>query len=173
MVTVIVVILALFAALLIYAVSRPNNFRIHRTASIAAPAGKIYLLIVDFHAWSAWSPYERLDPNMRKTYEGPTSGKGAIYKWDGDSKAGAGRMEITEASEPRQVTIRLDFSKPFVAHNIAEFTLEPAGAATTVTWAMSGRNPFMMKLMGVFISMDKMIGKDFEAGLANLKAATE
>jgi hypothetical protein len=172
MVTVIVVILALIAALLVHAATRPDKFRVYRTASINAPAGKIYPLIADFHAWTAWSPYEKLDPNMRKTYEGPVSGKGAIYKWEGD-KAGAGRMEITDTAEPNRVTIQLDFSKPFIAHNIAEFTLEPAGEATTVTWAMSGRHQFMMKVMGLFFSMDKLVGKDFESGLANLTTATE
>jgi hypothetical protein len=169
----IVVVLALVAILLVSAATRPDNFRIYRATSIKAPAGKIYPLIADFHAWTAWSPYEKLDPNMRKTYEGPASGKGAIYKWDGDGKAGAGRMEVTDATEPGRVTIQLDFSRPFVAHNVAEFSLEPAGEATTVTWSMSGRNPFMMKLMGLFFSMDKMVGKDFEAGLASLKAASE
>lgn len=172
MVAVIVVILALIAALLVYAATRTDNFRVYRTASIKAPAGKIYQLIADLHAWTAWSPYEKLDPNMRKTYEGPVSGKGAIYRWEGD-KAGAGRMEIIDTAEPNRVTIQLDFSKPFVAHNIAEFTLEPTGTVTTVTWAMSGRHQFMMKLMGLFFSMDKLVGKDFESGLASLKTATE
>jgi hypothetical protein len=171
-VTIAAIVLLLIVGLLAYAAAQPDAFRIARSAAIRAPAGTIFPLIDDFHAWTAWSPYEKLDPDMRKTYEGAPSGKGAIYAWEG-KKAGAGRMEITEDATPNRVTIKLDFSKPFVAHNIAEFTLEPSGDATTVTWAMTGRRPFMMKVMGVFMNMDTMIGKDFEAGLASLKAATE
>ena len=171
-ITIVTVILVLIVGLLAYAATRPGAFRVYRSAAIKAPADKIYPLIDDFHAWTAWSPYEKLDPDMRKTYEGAANGKGAIYSWEG-KKAGAGRMEIADTAAPNRVTIKLDFSKPFVAHNIAEFTLEPAGEATTVTWAMSGQTPFMMKVMGLFMSMDKIVGKDFEAGLASLKASTE
>lgn len=170
--TIVAVILVLVVGLLAYAAAQPAAFRIARSAAIKAPADKIYPLIADFHAWTAWSPYEKLDPEMRKTYEGALSGKGAVYRWEG-KKAGAGQMEITDAVTPSRVTIKLDFSKPFVAHNIAGFTLEPMGDTTTVTWAMTGRRPFMMKVMGIFMNMDKLVGKDFEAGLATLKAATE
>lgn len=170
--TIVAVILVLVVGLLAYAAAQPAAFRIARSAAIKAPADKIYPLIADFHVWTAWSPYEKLDPEMRKTYEGALSGKGAVYRWEG-KKAGAGQMEITDAVTPSRVTIKLDFSKPFVAHNIAEFTLEPMGDTTTVTWAMTGRRPFMMKVMGIFMNMDKLVGKDFEAGLATLKAATE
>jgi hypothetical protein len=170
--TIIAVILVLIVGLLAYAAAQPAAFRIARLAAIKAPADKIYPLIDDFHAWTGWSPYEKLDPEMRKIYEGAASGKGAIYRWEG-KKAGAGRMEITDTAAPNRVTIKLDFSKPFVAHNIAEFILEPTSDATTVTWAMTGRRPFMMKVMGIFLNMDKLVGKDFEAGLASLKAATE
>jgi hypothetical protein len=170
--TIVAVILVLILGLLAFAAMQPSAFRIARSAAIGAPADKIYPLIDGFHAWTAWSPYEKLDADMRKTYEGAPNGKGAIYAWEG-KKAGSGRMEITDTVAPNRVTIKLDFSKPFVAHNIAEFTLEPAGDATTVTWAMTGRRPFMMKVMGIFMNMDKLVGKDFEAGLASLKAATE
>ena len=173
MITIIVaVILLALLALLLFAATRPGAFRVFRTASIKAPAGRIYPLIEDFHAWGAWSPYEKLDPEMRKTFEGSPRGKGAVYKWEG-AKAGAGRMEITDTEAPERVTIRLDFSKPFVAHNIAEFTLEPAGDSTNVTWAMTGRTPFMMKVMGLFFSMDRLVGKDFESGLQSLKTQAE
>ncbi len=170
--TIVAVILALVVGLLAYAAAQPAAFRIARAATIKAPADKIYPLIADFQAWTAWSPYEKLDPEMRKTYEGAPSGQGAVYRWEG-KKAGTGRMEITDTAAPNRVTIKLDFSKPFVAHNIAEFTLEAVGETTTVAWAMTGHRPFMMKVMGIFMNMDKLVGKDFEAGLASLKAATE
>jgi uncharacterized protein YndB with AHSA1/START domain len=163
----------LIAGVLGYAATKPDSFRVERTASIDAPAGKIFPLIDDFHAWSAWSPYEKRDPAMKRTYSGREAGEGAVYEWDGNGDVGKGRMEITKASPPSKVVIKLDFEKPFEGHNTAEFTIEPKGAGTTVAWAMSGRAPFISKLMQVFIDFDKMIGKDFEAGLANLKAAAE
>jgi carbon monoxide dehydrogenase subunit G len=114
-----------------------------------------------------------MDPEMKRTYSGVASGKGAVYAWQGNSKVGEGRMEISDTSPPSKVTIKLDFVKPFEAHNIAEFTLEPKGDSTSVTWTMHGPSPYMAKVMGVFVSMDKMIGKDFETGLANLKTVAE
>jgi hypothetical protein len=160
------------AAILVVAVLKPDAFRIERSASMQAPPEKIHPHINDFHAWAAWSPWEKLDPNLKRTFNGPKSGKGAIYEWEGNKKVGQGRMEITDAS-PSQITIKLDFIKPFSANNTAEFTLAPEGAGTKVNWAMIGRQPFMFKVMSVFMSMDKMVGKDFEAGLANLKAIAE
>jgi hypothetical protein len=114
-----------------------------------------------------------MDPSMKRTFNGPANGKGSVYEWEGNSKVGQGRMEITDASAPSQVTIKLDFIKPFEGHNVAEFVLEPKGDSTNVTWTMRGPSPYIAKLMSVFFSMDSMIGKDFEAGLANLKAAAE
>ncbi|RQO46162.1 polyketide cyclase [Variovorax sp. KBW07] len=166
-------VLALIALLLIYAATRPDTFRVERTARIAAPAEKIYPLIDDFHRWSAWSPYEKLEPDMKRTFGGAPAGKGATYDWEGKDKAGAGRMEITESTPSSKVAIKLDFIKPFEGHNTAEFTLQPQGDATQVTWAMYGPSPYVAKLMGIFFNMDTMIGKDFEVGLANLKTATE
>lgn len=125
------------------------------------------------YRWTAWSPYEGLDPDLKRIYGGAPSGIGATYAWEGNNKAGAGSMEIMEAAVPSKVTIRLEFTKPFVARNTAEFTLVPDGAATTVTWAMLGSRPLMMKVMGLFFSMDKMIGKDFETGLAALRTVAE
>ena len=168
-----IIIGLLLAGLLIFAATRPDAFRVQRQVSIKAPPEKIFPLINDFHQWGAWSPYEKLDPTMKRTYSGAGLGKGAVYAWDGSGKAGAGRMEIQESSPSSRVAIQLDFTKPFEARNTAEFTLQHQGDATTVTWAMYGPSPYIAKLMGVFFSMDTMIGKDFEAGLANLKSTSE
>ena len=163
----------LVAAILLLAATRPGRFRVERTTSIKAPPEKIFPLINEFRRWSSWSPYEKLDPAMKRAYSGATDGKGAVYEWDSQGNAGAGRMEITEVSQPSKVTINLDFLRPFTAHNIAEFTLDSQGDSTNVTWAMHFPNPYIAKLMSLFISMDRMVGKDFEVGLANLKAITE
>lgn len=171
--TIAIAVIAVLAAILIYASTRPDNFRVQRSTSIKAPPEKIFPLIADFHNWASWSPWEKLDPAMQKTLSGAASGQGAIYEWEGNSDVGKGRMEIKDASAPSKVTIKLDFLKPFEAHNIAEFTLEPKGDTTGVTWVMTGSSPYVMKLMGIFVSMDSMVGKDFETGLANLKAVAE
>lgn len=168
-----IVVAVLLIGILIFAATRPDTFRIQRAASIKAPAERIFALINDLHDWNAWSPYEKKDPAMQRTYGGAANGKGAVYEWEGDKNVGQGRMEITDTSPPSKVTIKLDFVKPFEAHNIVEFTLQPQGDATHVTWAMRGPSPYISKLMGLFFSMDNMIGKDFEAGLANLKAVAE
>ncbi len=168
-----IVLLVVIVGILVFASTKPDTFTVQRTATINAPAAKIYPLIADFHNWSAWSPWEHLDPNMQKIYGGPPSGTGATYAWEGNSKAGKGAMEITSASVPSQVTIKLDFLKPFKTSNNTVFTLEPQGDATTVTWVMTGPSPFLSKLMQVFTTMDKMIGGDFDRGLANLKAVAE
>ena len=161
------------AGVLGYAATRPDTFRVERTATVKAPPDKIYPLIQDFHAWSGWSPWERVDPGMRRTYGGAPSGVGAEYAWDGDKNVGKGRMEIAEASPPSKVTLKLDFERPLEAHNIVNFTMEPKGDATSVTWAMHGSVPFLAKIVHVFLDMDRMVGQDFEAGLANLKALAE
>ena len=171
--TIAIAVVILFAALLGFAATRPDTFRVQRAKSIEAPPEEIFALIHDFHQWGSWSPYEKLDPAMKRTYSGATRGNGAVYAWDGNGKAGAGRMEITDTSPPSQVTIKLDFIKPFKNHNIAEFTLESKGAFTNVTWAMHGPNPYIAKVMHLIFNMDRLIGKDFETGLANLKTAAE
>jgi hypothetical protein len=168
-----IIVVVLLAALLAFAATRPDVLRVQRAASIKAPPETIFPLIADFHSWTSWSPWEKKDPELKRTYSGAASGKGAVYAWEGNRNVGSGRMEITEASSPAKVTIQLDFIKPFEAHNIAEFTLQPAGGATNVTWSMHGPSPFITKVMGVFLNMDKLIGKDFEAGLANLKSVAE
>jgi len=165
------VIVAIPAAVAAYAATKPDTFRVERSTTIQAPPEAIAAHITDFHRWEAWSPYEKLDPAMKKSYSGAEQGPGAIYAWEG-SKAGTGRMEIRDASSGL-VRIQLDFSKPFEAHNTAEFTLQPEGDGTRVTWAMHGPNPFMSKVIGVFMDMDELLGKDFASGLANLKAVAE
>jgi uncharacterized protein YndB with AHSA1/START domain len=151
----------------------PDTFRVERMAAIYAPANQIFDLISDFRHWASWSPFEKLDPAMKKTFSGAASGVGAVYNWEGNGKAGAGRMEIVEAVLPSKIAIKLDFLKPFEGHNTAEFTLDAHGGSTDVTWAMYGPQNFMFKVFSMFFSMDKMMGKDFSAGLANLKAIAE
>ena len=163
----------LVVGLLLFAATKPDDFRVERTASIEAPPEAIYPLISDFHNWGRWSPWEKLDPQMAKTHSGAPAGVGAVYEWKGNDQVGEGRMEILEAAPPSAVTIRLDFLSPFEARNTTRFLLEPNGQATTVTWVMEGPQPYLSKLMSVFMDMDEMIGKDFEAGLANLRKATE
>jgi uncharacterized protein YndB with AHSA1/START domain len=167
------VVVVLVAGILVYAATKPDSFRVQRTASIKAPPDKIFLLINDLKAWAAWSPYEKKDPAMKRSFGAVTSGKGATYDWQGDRNVGQGHMEIVEASPPSRVLIKLDFIKPFEAHNNAEFTLEPKGDNTLVTWAIYGPSAYVTKVMGVFFNMDTMIGRDFEAGLADLKEAAE
>jgi uncharacterized protein YndB with AHSA1/START domain len=167
------VVVLLIVVLLAYAATMPDTFLVQRSASINAPPEKVFALIQDFHHWPSWSPWEKKDPAMKKTHSGAAQGKGASYAWDGNSEVGQGRMEITEAVSPSKVVIKLDFLKPFEGHNIAEFTLDAKGAATTVTWAMHGPNPYIAKVMQIFCSMDSMVGKDFEAGLSNLKTLAE
>ena len=168
-----VVLAVIVAGVLIYAATRPDSFTVKRTASIKAPPDRLFALISDFHGWGAWSPYEKKDPDMKRTFSGANQGKGAIYEWDGNKNVGTGRMEIIEAPAPRQIVIKLDFLKPFEGHNTAEFTMDPQGDNTTVTWAMYGPSSFIFKVMGLFMNMDKMIGDDFAVGLANLKAVAE
>jgi hypothetical protein len=169
---ILVALTVVIAGILTLAATRPDSFRVERSAQISAPPEKILSLVNDFHQWSAWSPYEKLDPAMKRTFAGAAAGKGAVYEWEGNSKAGQGRMQIITAA-PTQTAIQLDFIKPFRAHNIAAFTVQPLGDAARVTWSMEGPSPFIAKVLGLFVNMDRMIGGDFETGLANLKAAAE
>ena len=169
-----IAIFGLIAAVLSLASRKPKELRVRRSTRINAPADRIFANIIDFHRWEAWSPWEKLDPAMKKTHSGPPSGKGAVYEWVGNSKVGQGRMEITDATAPSRVAIALHFIKPFEARNTTEFALVPAGSnATDVTWSMVGPSPFITKVMGVFMDMDKMICKDFEKGLSSLKDVAE
>ncbi len=169
---IVIVLVALIAVLLIYAASRPDSFRLERSTLIKAHPDRVFDLINDFHQWGVWSPWEKIDADLKRTYGGPDSGVGAAYSWQG-AKTGMGRMEIVASSPPSLIRIRLDFLKPFEAHNTAEFSLQAEGDATKVTWAMYGPSPYISKLMGIFLSMDQMVGKDFESGLRQMKAAAE
>ncbi len=168
--TLVVIVVVGAAAVLVAASRQPDEFRVVRSATVKAPREKVFAIIEDFARWPDWSPWEKLDPAMKRERSGAARGKGAVYAWDG-AKVGAGRMEILEADAPAKVLIKLDFLKPFEAHNTAEFDLAAEGPDTRVTWAMSGRNTFIAKVMHVFMDMDKMIGGDFEKGLANMQAA--
>ena len=170
---IVAVLVLAVAAVLIYAAFKPDTLTVQRSASIKAAPDKIFALINDFDQWAAWSPYEKKDPAMKRTRSGAPKGKGAVYAWEGNKDVGKGRMEIAETQPPAKVTINLDFEKPFEGHNTVVFTIEPKGDLTNVTWAMSGRSAYIAKVIGIFISMDKMIGDDFEAGLASMKAVAE
>jgi hypothetical protein len=170
--SIVIVVLALLAALLLYAATKPDTFRVQRSVSINAPAEKIFPFIIDFRNWVDWSPWEKMEPELKRSFDGAASGQGSVYEWEGQ-KVGKGRMEIAKISPPTNILINLDFLKPFEAHNIAEFILEPNGNSTTVTWAMYGPNPYIAKVIHIFFSMDSMVGKQFETGLANLRTIAE
>lgn len=170
---ILIAVVVLIVAVLVYAATRPDTFRVERSAIIKAPPERIFARIDNLRSWSDWSPYEKKDPAMRRAFGDATSGKGASYTWEGNSEVGMGRMEITESVPPSRVSIKLEFVKPFEARNTVDFTLQPKGETTNVTWAIYGPSPYISKLIGVFCSMDSMIGKDFEAGLADLKAVVE
>ena len=172
--TIAIVVVVLLAGILAYAATKPDVFRVQRATSIKAPPEKIFPFLNDLHKFGAWSPWEKKDPAMKRTFAGSESGKGAVYEWDGDKNVGQGRMEIMDTTPPSKVAIKLDFARPFEAHNIVEFTLTPKGGdSTDVTWAMQGPVPYVAKIMHVFVDMDSMVGKDFEAGLATLKSVAE
>jgi hypothetical protein len=168
-----IIIVALIVALLLYAATRPDTFRVERSLSIKVPAEKIFPLINDFREWEPWSPWEKADPALKRSYSGAASGEGAVYEWSGNKNIGQGRLEIVESLPPSKVKLKIDFIEPFEAHNMIEFTLVPQGDSTRVTQAMYGPSPFTSRLMGIFCSMDKMVGQKYEEGLANLKALSE
>ena len=167
------IIAVLIAGVLVLAATKPDTFRVQRAASIKAPPEKVFAILNDFQKWGAWSPWEKKDPAMKRTFGATTSGKGAKYAWEGNKDVGKGSMEIAESSPSSRLTIKLDFIEPFEGHNIVDFTLEPKGDSTTVSWNIHGPMPFVSKVISVFCSMDSMIGKDFETGLASLKAVAE
>ena len=168
-----VVVAVLLAGVAIFAASKPDTFSVQRSTTIQAPPEKVFPHIVDLKAWAAWSPWEKKDPAMKRTFGATTAGKGAVYEWSGDKNVGKGRMEITDAAAPAKIVIRLDFLEPFEARNTAEFTFAGGSGGTTVTWAMHGPATFLSKVMDVVFNMDRMVGADFEAGLASLKALAE
>lgn len=168
-----VIILLIVAAVLVLAGTRPDRFTVERSATIQASPERIFPIINDLHRWPSWSPYEKKDPNMQRSYEGPAAGVGATYGWNGNKDVGSGRMEISQSTPSSRVEMKLDFFAPFKASHTAEFRLDSRGAATQVTWALHGESNFTSKLMGLVFNMDKMIGKDFEEGLGNLRTLVE
>jgi uncharacterized protein YndB with AHSA1/START domain len=168
-----IAVLLLIAVVCGIAAFKPDSFRVQRETDIKAPPEKVFALLNDFRQWGAWSPWDKLDPAMKRTYSGPASGQGARYAWVGNGQAGEGEMAITSSLPPSRVAIDLSFVKPMETRNQVEFTLERRGDAVHVTWAMQGPMPFVSKVLSVFVSMDKMVGGDFEQGLANLKAVAE
>jgi len=162
----------LIAVVVIFAATRADAFHVERIVDIKSAPENIFPLINDFHQWDAWTPYNK-DPAMQKTFSGNTSGAGAIYAWQGNKQVGKGSIEITATTPPTRVALDLHMMEPFEAHNKVVFTLNAAGDTTSVTWGMDGRQNFLLKIMGLFFSMDKMVGKDFEVGLLRLKAAVE
>jgi hypothetical protein len=150
-----------------------DTYTVERSATMDSPPQAVYGQIADFRKWTGWSPWEEVDPQLRREYSGAESGAGAVYAWSGNRKAGQGRMEIVDATEPSKVQIDLVFEKPWKARSDTVFAIEPTGSGSRVTWTMTGKKTFMTKVMGIFTSMDKMVGPDFEKGLARLKAVTE
>ncbi|MFO0722610.1 MAG: SRPBCC family protein [Myxococcota bacterium] len=170
---VLLVLVALAVAFVGLVATRPAEFKIERSASMNAPAEVVFAQLNDFHKWEAWSPWAKLDPQMKTTYSGAAVGTGAIYEWTGNDKVGTGRMTITDVKPNQEVTIKLEFLKPFEATNTTTFALMPSGESTKVTWTMSGHNNFMAKAMHMVMDMEKMVGPDFEKGLGQMKVASE
>jgi len=166
------ILIALVLIAVIFAIvvaMQPAEFRITRSASIPASPAAVFAQVNDLHLWTAWSPWEKMDPALKRTYEGAAAGTGASYGWSGNNQVGEGRMTITESRPNDLIRMKLEFLKPFKATNTTEFTFKPEGNQTVVTWSMSGRNNFMCKAVGLFMNCDKMVGGQFEQGLANLK----
>ncbi len=170
------VLLILIVGLLLvlgYAATRPDSFRIERSITVNAPPEKVFALINDFQKWPLWSPWEKKDPALKRSLSGAAQGLGAVYSWEGNKDVGTGRMEILESKPSSKVSIKLNFMKPFEAQNTAEFSLNPKGEQTEVVWAMYGPQPFIAKLLSLVFNMEKMVGPDFEQGLAAMKLAAE
>ena len=167
----ILVTVALVVAIL--AALKPNDFRVSRSGTVNAPPREVFEHVNDFHKWQAWSPWAKRDPHARNTYEGPTAGVGAIFKWDGDKNVGSGQMTITESRPGERILMKLEFFRPFKGLNETEFTFQREGNQTVVTWTMTGNYNFLTKAFSLFVSMDKMVGGDFEKGLAAMKAEAE
>ena len=169
----IAILVVLLVVLAVTVATRPDTFRVERSAIIAAPAEVPFGYVNDFHQWSLWSPWEKLDPSMMRTFSGAPSGVAAVYTWSGNSKAGEGSMTITESVQSQRIALDLNFLRPFKSSNVTVFNFAPVAGGTQLTWAMSGRNTTLTKLMSLVTSMDKLVGKDFEQGLTNLTALAE
>ncbi len=170
---ILVAIAAIVVVFVILAALQPAEFHVARSATIAAPPEAVFPHVNDFHKWEAWNPWGKIDPAMTQIYEGAAAGIGAIYSWAGNAKAGAGRMTLTESRPHELIRFKLEFFKPMAGTSTAEFTFKPEGNQTTVTWNMTGRNHFIARAMCLFMNMDKMIGGQFEKGLAQMKAVAE
>ena len=171
--TILIIVAIIVALFIVVVIMQPSEFRVERSGTVAAPAKEVFAQVNDFHNWEAWSPWAKRDPAMKQTYEGPPAGKGAIYSWTGNKQVGEGRMTITESRPSEYVRINLEFLRPFKATNTAEFAFKPQGSETAVTWSMTGRKNFVFKAFGLFMNMDKMVGNDFEKGLAQMKRVVE
>jgi hypothetical protein len=170
---ILIALVLIIAIFLVIVALQPSDFHVERSATIAAPPAVAFAQVNDFHNWPAWSPWAKLDPACKYTYDGPASGRGASVAWAGNDEVGEGKMTILDSTPTELIRIKLEFVKPFAATNTAEFTFKPQGAQTNVNWAMFGQKNFMAKGMCLFMSMDKMVGKDFEKGLAQMKAVAE
>jgi hypothetical protein len=173
LIKILIAIAVLIVVLVVVIATRPSEFRITRRATIGAPPAVVFAHVNDFHKWDAWSPWEKIDPALKRTFEGPSAGTGALYRWVGNNKVGEGSMTITESRPSDLIRIKLEFLKPFKATNIAEFTFKAEGNQTAVTWSMFGKNNFMAKAVHLFMNMDKMVGGQFEQGLAQMKSVAE
>ena len=173
LVKILVAVVIVLAALAAYVATRPGEFSVTRSASIAAPAPAVFVQVNELKKWEAWSPWAKKDPQMKQTYQGPPAGTGAVTSWVGNKDVGEGRMTIVESRPAELIRFKLEFLEPFAATNSAEFTFKEQGGRTEVSWSMSGQNNFIGKAMGVVFDFDRMIGADFEAGLASLKILVE
>lgn len=170
---ILIVMAVLVAGVLVFAATKPDVFRVERATVIQAPPAKVFSLINDFRQWGPWSPWEKKDPAMKRSFGASSAGQGATYAWQGNKDVGQGSMEIVESVTPSRIRLKLDFIQPFEAHNVVTFTLTSQGKGTEISWAMEGPVPYFAKIIHVFINMDEMVGRDFEAGLANLKTLAE
>lgn len=173
MVPILLALVIIGILLFVIIVGRPDEFKVVRSATMAASPARVFEQVNDFHKWDAWSPWAKLDPACKNTFSGAAAGKDAGFAWDGNNKVGAGRMTITESQSPELIRINLEFLRPFKSTNTTEFTFKPQGSQTLVTWSMTGKNNFMSKVFGLFVDCDTMVGKDFEKGLTSMKAITE
>jgi uncharacterized protein YndB with AHSA1/START domain len=170
---VLIALAVIVAGALVVVATRPTEFRVTRTARIAAPPAAVFAQVNDFRKWDAWNPWAKIDPAMKQSYEGSPAGVGAVYTWVGNAQVGEGRMTLTESRPNELIRIKMEFFKPFAATSSAEFTFKPEGDQTVVTWSMEGRNNFMAKAVHLVMNMDRMIGGQFEKGLTQMKAVAE
>ena len=170
---IVIIVVAVVAVFAVVVALQPSEYRVARSTTVSAQAPDVFAQVNDFHNWEAWSPWAKLDPAAKTTFEGPAAGQGAVFAWFGNDKVGEGRMTLTESRPAELVKIRIDFVKPFAGTSTSEFNFKPAGNQTAVTWAMSGQRNFLEKAMCLFVSMDKMLGGEFEKGLAQMKSVAE